>query len=108
MNPSETFITIVLIVLATQLTRWGPFLLFRNTKELPGFIKYLSTVLPLAVLAILVVYCLKDLSFNQPKILVANALSIALIFFLHLWKRKVLLSILGGTVCYMILLQLLV
>ncbi len=107
MSTLQITITVAVIVLATQITRFLPFLLFHNSEKLPNFIKYLSGVLPPATLAILVVYCLKDLNFDLSRNTISTLIAISFIVVLHLWKKQVLLSILGGTLCYMVFLQLL-
>ena len=98
-------ITILVIAAATLLTRFLPFILFSEEKKTPKFISYLSGVLPFAVLGILVIYCLKDVRLFSTDAF-AHLLAIAFITLLHIWKRSVLLSILGGTLCYMVILQL--
>ena len=103
MSTIQTIITLLVIALATQITRFLPFIIFRKQEKSSPFISYLATVLPLTVLGILVVYCLKDLTFSQPQKIINNILAITIIVVLHLWKRKVLLSILAGTLCYIIL-----
>lgn len=97
--------TIAVVVAGTMLTRFLPFLIFPGDKPTPPYIQYLGRVLPFAVTGLLVVYCLRSVSFSLPPYGAAEALSILLIFFLHHWKRKMLLSIAGGTVLYMILIQ---
>ena len=105
MSMHQTALTIAVIVLATQMTRWLPFIVFTGNKKLPSFVSYLALVLPLTALAILVVYCLKDLQWSLPTDLLCHTLAITVLIGLHLWQRKTLLSILGGTLCYMIMLQ---
>ena len=107
MSNLQIFLTILIIIIATQLTRWLPFLVFRKPDKLPPFIAYLTPRLPLATLSILVVYCLKDLSLSLPRSLLNNTAAILLIVGLHLWKRQVLLSLLGGTLLYIMLVNLL-
>ena len=82
---------IVVMTLVTMLTRFLPFLLLGGGKETPPVVSYLGKVLPYAIMGMLVVYCLKGVSFLAG---------------LHVWKRNTLLSIAGGTVFYMILVQL--
>ena len=105
MTGKQMMITIVIIALATMLTRFLPFIVFRDKKRLPDFIAYLSTVLPYASGGILVVYCLRHLSFNEPVSLLANVAALIFIVLVHLWKRNFLLSIVGGTVFYLILIK---
>ena len=101
----ERIITILVIVLGTMLTRFLPFLLFPVGKPTPKAIQYLGNVLPGAVFGLLVVYCLKNVSFLTGSHGIPEFISIALVVVLHLWKRQMLLSITGGTVCYMLLVQ---
>lgn len=105
MSNMEIFITILLITLGTMLTRFLPFLLFPSKEKTPTFIQFLGEVLPYAVMAMLVVYCLKNISFAAPASFLPELLSIVLIVFLHHWKHNTLLSIAGGTLCYMFLIQ---
>lgn len=91
-------------LLGTMVTRFLPFLIFPEGKEPPEFIQYLGKVLPYAVIGLLVIYCLKDVpgsgTYGIPKFL-----AIAFIVLLHRWKKSILLSIGGGTVFYMLLVQ---
>ena len=99
-------VTIGACVLGTQLTRWLPFLVFSGRRGTPRVITYLGQVLPLALFAMLVVYCLKDVSWLSGSHGVPELIGIAVTAGLHLWRRQMLLSIAGGTICYMALVQL--
>lgn len=101
----QRIITITMVVLGTMCTRFLPFIIFRADKPTPKYIQYLGKVLPLAVFGLLVVYCLKDVSLFEGSRGIPEALSIGLVIILHLWKRQMLLSIAGGTICYMVLVQ---
>lgn len=68
-------------------------------------ILYLGRVLPPAVIAMLIIYCLKDISFAQAGGWVPQFISVAVVVVLHLWKHNNLLSIFGGTILYMVLVQ---
>ena len=104
MTPVEEIITVPMCVLGTMLTRFAPFLLFPPGRT-PPFVRYLGKALPSAVFAMLVVYCLKDVSFLSGSHGVPEALGIAATVALHLWRRQFLLSIAGGTAVYMFLIQ---
>lgn len=106
MTVSQRIITIGMVFLGTVLTRFLPFLLFPAGKPTPKYIRYLGTVLPSAVFGLLVVYCLKDVSLFTGSHGIPELLSIAAVAGLHIWKRQMLLSIAGGTLCYMLLVQL--
>ena len=105
MTVTQQVITIGLCVLGTMLTRFQPFLIFRASKPTPKYIVYLGKVLPGAIFAMLVVYCLRNVSLTQYSYGLPEALGIAVTAGLHLWKRQMLLSVAGGTICYMLLLQ---
>lgn len=96
---------VVSMIAATTITRFLPFLLFPAGKETPRYITYLGKTLPYATIGLLVVYCLKGVSFFVYPHGLSEAISIVLIVFLHLLKRNSLLSIGAGTACYMILTQ---
>lgn len=105
MTLSEQLITIGMVILGTMLTRFLPFLLFPAGRTTPKYIQYLGKVLPSAVFGLLVIYCLKNVSLLSGNHGIPEMLSIALVIALHLWKRQMLLSIAGGTICYMLLVQ---
>lgn len=105
MTLTEQIITIAVVVLGTMLTRFLPFLVFPAGKPTPDYIKYLGRVLPAAVFGMLVVYCLKNVSFLTGSHGLPELIAIAVVVTLHSWKRQMLLSIAGGTVCYMLLVQ---
>ena len=91
-------------LLGTMVTRFLPFLIFPEGKEPPEFIQYLGKVLPYAVIGLLVIYCLKDV-LGSGTYGIPEFLAIAFIVLLHRWKKSILLSIGGGTVFYMLLVQ---
>ena len=91
-------------MLGTMVTRFLPFLIFPEGKEPPEFIQYLGKVLPYAVIGLLVIYCLKDVP-GSGTYGIPEFLAIAFIVLLHRWKKSILLSIGGGTVFYMLLVQ---
>lgn len=105
MNLTEQIITISMVILGTAITRFLPFLIFPAGKETPKYIRYLGNVLPPAVFGMLVIYCLKDVSIFTGSRGIPELLAIALVIGLHLWKRQMLLSIAGGTIFYMALVQ---
>lgn len=91
-------------LLGTMVTRFLPFLIFPEGKEPPEFIQYLGKVLPYAGIGLLVIYCLKDVP-GSGTYGIPEFLAIAFIVLLHRWKKSILLSIGGGTVFYMLLVQ---
>ena len=96
---------LVVVAFCTLLTRALPFWLLGGKSELPPTVKYLGKVLPPAIMAILVVYCLKGVNVLEGSRGIPELLAIVLVVLLHLWKRNTLLSIGAGTVFYMILVQ---
>lgn len=105
MTLTQQMITILMVVLGTMLTRFLPFLLFPADKPTPKYIQYLGNVLPAAVFGLLVIYCLKNVSLFTGSHGLPEFVSIGLVVILHYWKRQMLLSIAGGTLCYMLLVQ---
>ena len=97
---------IVVMALVTMATRFLPFLIFGENKKTPPLITYLGKVLPFAIMGMLVVYCLKDVAFLEAPFGLPEIVGIVIVAVLHLWKRNSLLSIGVGTVCYMLLVQL--
>lgn len=88
----------------TALLRGLPFVIF-NSKKTPKFITFLGKFLPYAVIGMLVVYCLKDAAFTAWPHALPELIAIAAVALLHIWRRNTLLSVAGGTVFYMLLVQ---
>ena len=106
MTLTQQLLTIAVVALGTILTRFLPFLVFPPGKPTPRYIRYLGNVLPSAVFGLLIVYCLKGVSLAAAPYGIPEAIAIAVVIALHLWKKQILLSIAGGTAVYMILVQL--
>lgn len=104
MTTLQKIITIGAVVLGTMLTRFLPFIIFPEGKNPPSYITYLGTVLPYAVIGLLVIYCLKD-ALTSGYFAIPEAIAILFILVLHKWKKNTLLSIGAGTVLYMFLVQ---
>jgi branched-subunit amino acid transport protein AzlD len=105
MTLPQQIITIAAVVLGTMVTRFLPFLVFRSDRPTPRYVQYLGKVLPGAVFGLLVIYCLKNVSIFSGSHGLPELIAIVLVVALHLWKRQMLLSIAGGTICYMLLIQ---
>ena len=105
MSLSQQLLTIAVVAIGTMVTRFLPFLIFPAGKPTPKYIQYLGRVLPGAVFGLLVVYCLKNVSFLTGSHGIHEAIAIAVVALLHLWKKQILLSVAGGTICYMLLVQ---
>ena len=106
MTVSQQIFTIGMVVLGTAITRFLPFLIFPAGKPTPKYVRYLGNVLPAAVFGLLVVYSLRNTDIFSGSHGLPELISVALVVILHLWKRQMLLSIAGGTICYMLLIQL--
>ena len=102
----QQILTIATVVVGTMLTRFLPFWAFSSGKPTPRYVRYLGHVLPGAVFGLLVVYCLRGVNVLAGSHGLPEGIAIAVVVALHLWKRQMLLSIAGGTVCYMLLVQL--
>ncbi len=105
MTITQQIITIAMVVFGTMLTRFLPFLLFPAGKPTPKYIQYLGKVLPAAVFGMLVIYCLKEVNILSGNHGIPELMGIMVVVLLHLWKRQMLLSIAGGTIVYMLLVQ---
>lgn len=105
MTLSQQIATIALCAVGTMLTRFLPFLVFSSKKPTPRFVVYLGKALPAAVFGMLVVYCLKNVNVLSGSHGLPELISIVVVVALHLWKRQMLISVAGGTVCYMLLVQ---
>lgn len=101
----QRLITIGMVILGTVATRFLPFLVFPADKPTPKYIQYLGKMLPSAALGLLVIYCFKDVSLFSGTHGIPELISVAVTIVLHIWKRQMLVSIAGGTIIYMLLVQ---
>lgn len=110
-GPLHAAAAIAIMAVITFLTRALPFLLFDRGENPPKLVLYLGKVLPPAIIAMLIVYCLRNVAFSWNLDLAAMAgwapqvIAVAAVVLLHLWKKNNLLSIFGGTILYMVLVQ---
>ena len=105
MTLTQQIVTIAMVILGTMLTRFVPFFVFPAGKPTPKYVQYLGNVLPPAVFGLLIIYCLKNVSIFTGSHAIPELLAITLVIALHTWKRQMLLTIAGGTIFYMILVQ---
>ena len=97
---------IAVIAVVTIALRFLPFLIFSGKRQTPPYIAYLGKVLPFSIMGMLVIYCLRNISFTAMPFGIPELIGCAVVATMHLWKRNTLLSIISGTICYMILVQL--
>lgn len=96
---------IIVVSLCTIFLRTFPFLVFGGKKEIPALIQYLGNYLPAAIMATLVIYCLRSVNLLSSNHGLPELLSVLLVTVLHIWKRNVILSVGLGTICYMLLVR---
>ena len=102
---AHTFYAIAVMALITALLRFLPFLIFKGKASTPPLVEKLGRLLPSAVIAMLVVYCMKDVNFSATAGYLPAIIASLLVGVLHIWKRNTLLSVISGTVSYMLLVQ---
>ena len=100
MDKFHAVLIIAVTALVTMALRFLPFLVFSENRKTPPIIVHLGQVLPYAIMGMLVVYCLKDISLTSSPYGIPELIGCALVALLHIWKRNTLLSIGAGTVCY--------
>ena len=105
LSPGYAAAAIAVMAGVTFLTRVLPFLLFDRGESPPKLVLYLGRVLPPAIIAMLILYCLRGISFSAPAGWAPQLIAVGAVIALHLWKRNNLLSIFGGTILYMVLVQ---
>lgn len=105
LTSTQAFLTIAMIAAATLLTRALPFLIFRTDRPTPRFVQYLGTVLPFAIIGMLIVYCFKAVSILSWPHGIPQLMAAVFVVVVHKWKHNLLLSIGGGTILYMVLVQ---
>lgn len=105
MTDLHSWAIVAVIALVTAGLRFLPFAVFRDGRKTPGFIEKLSRVLPFAIMGMLIVYCLKGISFSSAAGFLPALIACAVVGVLYVWKRNTLVSIICGTLCYMLLVQ---
>ena len=105
MTDLHAVLLVAVVSLVTILLRFLPFWIFGENRTTPPLIAHLGQVLPFAIMGMLVVYCLKDMTLVSAPFGIPELIGCALVTLLHIWKRNTLLSIGAGTVCYMLLVQ---
>lgn len=105
LTTTQAVITILIAAVCTFATRVFPFALFGGKKEVPKFIKYLGDILPLAIIGILIIYCLKDFTGGDKNIIIPQIIAVAATAIIHIWKHNTLLSIAVGTIGYMLMIN---
>lgn len=105
MTNTQVWYAIAIIVCVTALTRFLPFILLSSGKKTPKIINKLGKLLPYAIMGMLVVYCLKDITFISVGDFLPAVIGCVIVAALYIWKRNTLLSIIAGTISYMLLVQ---
>ena len=105
MTIRQILITVSVIVFGTILTRSLPFLIFPDSKKSPDYIKYLGQVLPYAIIGMLIVYCLKNVNLLNFPFGIPEGIALIYVVLIHHRRHNLLLSIGGGTILYMVMVQ---
>ena len=105
MTDLHTWLLIAVIALVTASIRFLPFVVWSGNKKTPKLIEKLGKSLPYAIMGVLVVYCLKNVSFSESSGFLPEVIACLVVGASYVWKRNTLISIICGTVCYMILVQ---
>lgn len=101
----HAMIIILIMGLATFATRIVPVLIFGRGEKVPDYIMYLGRTVPYTAMGLLIVYCLKDISFTASTHAIPEIIALALVIATYLWKRNTIASVVIGTILYMILVQ---
>lgn len=106
MNHTMVFVTIFAAAVITFALRAVPFVIFHGARKMPGWLERLGKMLPSAIMAVLIVYCLKDIGEDWIGVGIPCILAVAVVAFSYKWKHNTLISIVFGTAAYMLLLTL--
>lgn len=105
MDPLHIAITIGVVILATVLDRFIPYILLPSGKPIPAYVQYLGRVLGPAVFGLLVVYCLRTVNLLAWPYGIPEAIALLIVWASYLWKRNMMVSMAAGTILYMVLVQ---
>ena len=103
---THDILLIAVVALVTIALRFLPFVIFRGNKPTPAYVAYLGKVLPYAIMGMLVVYCLRNVNLAAAPHGAPEFIACIIVAVLHLWRRNTLISIVGGTAAYMLMVQL--
>lgn len=106
MTHTQMAATIIVVVCATLATRFLPYILFPEGRKVPAFVNYLGKVLGPAVFGLLVVYCFRNTPILTGNHGIPEVIALVVTVVLYIWRREMMIPMLGGTVCYMLLVQL--
>ena len=101
----HSVLIVAVVAIVTIALRFLPFLIFGEKRKIPEAVLYLGKVLPYAIMGMLVVYCLRSIPEESFKAGATQLFACTVVVVLHLWKRNTLISIIGGTAVYMMLVQ---
>ena len=101
----HAMLVILIMGAVTLATRILPVLIFGRDEKVPDFILYLGKTVPYTAMGMLIIYCLKDVSVTSTPYGIPEAIALAAVTLSYLWKRNSILSVLIGTVLYMVLVQ---
>lgn len=105
MNNLHSILIVAVVATVTILLRFLPFFIFGGNKKTPAYIEYLSSVLPYAIMGMLVIYCLRKITPLNGNHALPELIASLFVVGIHLWKKNTLLSVGLGTVMYMFLVQ---
>lgn len=105
MDNGYILVSIAIMSAVTVLLRVIPFAAFSGKRRTPGVVIYLGKVLPFSIMGMLVVYCLKDTDFLGATHGIPEVIAVTVVVVVHLLKRNTVLSVIAGTVVYMLLVQ---
>ena len=105
MTFTEKVITIAIVVIGTMATRFLPFVIFNSKTKTPAYVQYLGKVLPSATMSLLVIFSLRHVDISGIYHGIPDIIAVVVTILLHLWKENMFLSIGGGTILYMVLVQ---
>ncbi len=106
MSDMYIWLAVAVIALVTALTRFLPFLIWDGNRTIPPILDKLGKVLPYAIMGMLVVYCLKEVNLSSVSGFLPELIAGLVVVVSYVWKRNTLVSIIGGTLCYMLFVQL--
>lgn len=104
-DPKHALLVILVMGAATLLTRLLPVLIFGRGEKVPDFVMYLGRVVPYTAMGLLIVYCLRDVSFLSGSRGLPETVALGVVAASYLWKRNTIVSVVSGTLVYMLLVQ---
>ena len=105
MNTVSLLIIVGVSAAVTFALRALPFIAFSGQRKMPEWLERLGAALPPAIMAVLIVYCLKDIPTDFRTAAVPKLAGVLVTVIAYKLKHNTLFGLVAGTAVYMLLIR---